>query len=132
MCYILYGAVNKEIDKNDYEQISSSSEFSFRVGTKHDIKMCIQNDTCDYRITDWVCDCEFPFGTNNSHAKELKELQKLFNAFKQAKNSKYIYICKTWEGSKNKSEEIVNISDIDIPDFLANAKVNCLYQINLI
>ena len=130
MCYILYGAVNKEIDKDDYKQINGMSDFSFHPGTKHDVKMCILKDNCDYRITDWVCDCEFPFGMNNPDAEELKELEKLFKAFQKSKNIKYLIISKTWEGGRNKREETVNINEIDIIDFLANAKVNCLYQIN--
>lgn len=131
MCFILYGAVNKEIDKNDYNRINSLYDFTFRPGTKHDVKMCILNDTADYRVTDWVCDCNFPFGTNQPDADELRLLAELISALHEANNIKYIIISKTWEGTRNKKEETVNYNEINIIDFLANAKENCLYQINM-
>ena len=39
MCYILYGAVNREIDASDLERITKSSDFTFRKGTKHEEMM---------------------------------------------------------------------------------------------
>ncbi len=131
MCFILYGAVNKDIDPTEYTAISDRSCFSFRAGTKHELKMCIMKNTDDYRITDWICDCDFPFASHDPQALELTELESLIFAIKNVKNSKFIYISKTWQGIRNKTEQTVNLSEIDLPRFFADAKVNCLYQINL-
>ena len=131
MCYILYGAVNKEIDTADWEKINASSDFTIRAGTKHDLKMCVLNNTGDYRMTDSVCDCEFPLGMENPAAEDIRKLAELLTAFQKARNAKWIVLCKTWEGQRNKSEETVDIHTINTADFLAQAKVNCLYQINL-
>ena len=82
-------------------------------------------------MTDWVCDCEFPFGAGDPSADDLAALAKHITAVQSANNSKCIYLCKTWEGRINKTEAAVSLNSIDIYDFLANAKENCLYTINL-
>ncbi len=130
MCYILYGATDKSIDQADYELASEKSPYKFRIGTKHDVKMCIVNDSYEYRVTDWVCDCEFPLGEKDESAKELLDLAMLINELKNARNSKCIYISKTWAGRRNKTEKSVHISDIDIVSFLANMDLDCLYRID--
>ena len=94
--------------------------------------MCILKNTDDYRITDWVCDCDFPIALHDPQAQVLTELESLILAIKNVKNSKFIYISKTWQGDRNKTEQTVNLSEIYLPRFLADAKVNCLYQINLL
>ncbi len=131
MCYILYGAVNKEIDPADCERINAAFHLTIRSGTKHDLKMCILNRTADYRVTDSVCDCDFPFGMNDPTAAEIQALAGLLTAFQKARGAKCIYLCKTWEGQRNKSEETVSVPATELADFLAQAKVNCLYQIQL-
>lgn len=131
MCYILYGAVNKEIDLEDYREIEQASPYSFRPGTKHDVKMAILRDDASFRVTDWVCDCEFPIGSKNPEAMELKELERLFHSFQKAKGARNIYLSKTWAGKRNKTEESVRLADIDVPSFLAEAVLDRLYQIEL-
>ncbi len=74
MCFILYGAVNKDIDPAAYTAMCNRSCYSFRAGTKHDVKMCILKNTDDYRITDWVCDCDFPIALHDPQAQVLTEL----------------------------------------------------------
>ena len=51
MCYYLYGAVNKGIDQKDYEEVSRGNQFHFNMGTKHDVKMAVLENTPDFRIT---------------------------------------------------------------------------------
>ena len=130
MCYILYGATDKAIDQDDYKAALKKSHYEFCIGTKHDIKMCIVNDSYEYRVSDWVCDCEFPVGKKDVSAKPLIELAMLINELKNARNSKCIYISKTWAGRKNKTEKNIHINDIDIVSFLANMDLDCLYRID--
>ena len=131
MCYILYGAVNREIDASDLERITKSSGFTFRKGTKHDVKMCVIGKAYDYRVTDWVCDCDFPVGAKDPERPELKKLAAVLNALRSARNAKYVYLCKTWAGTRNKTEETVSGEALDLPAFLADMKLNCLYRIDL-
>ncbi len=131
MCYILYGATDKAINTEDYTRASQKSPYKFTLGTKHDVKMCIINDSYEYRVTNLVCDCDFPVGEGNEEAKELIELASLIIDLKNARNSKCIYISKTWTGKKNKTEKTVHIDDINIVSFLANMELNCLYRIDL-
>ena len=130
MCYILYGATDKAIDQDDYKAALKKSHYKFCIGTKHDIKMCIVNDSYEYRVSDWVCDCEFPVGKKDVSAEPLIELAMLINELKNARNSKCIYISKTWAGRKNKTEKNIHINDIDIVSFLANMDLDCLYRID--
>ena len=131
MCYILYGAIDKSIDRSDYEAALHKSPYKFNIGTKHDVKMCIINDSYEYRVTDWVCDCEFPVGEKDESAKPLVDLAALINKLKNSRESKYIYISKTWSGRKIKNEKNIHIDDIDIISFLAHMDKNCLYRIDL-
>lgn len=130
MCYILYGATDKAIDHDDYEVALQKSPYKFCIGTKHDVKMCIANDSYEYRVTDWVCDCDFPVGSKDEGAKPLVELAALINELKNARNSKCIYISKAWAGRRNKTEKSIHINDIDMIPFLANMDLDCLYRID--
>ncbi len=131
MCYILYGATDKSINPDDYKSALQKSPYNFSIGTKHDIKMCIVNASYEYRVTDWVCDCDFPVGKNDESEKPLVELAELINELKNARNSTSIYITKSWAGKKHKSEKCININDVDIVSFLANMELDCLYRIDL-
>ena len=130
MCYIIFGAINKEINHEDYENALKGSKYTFKIGTKHNVKMCAVNNTYEYRVTDWVCDCEFPVGNKDEGSVELKELADLINKLRDARNSKFIYISKNWAGKRNKSEKNIHINDIEIIPFLANMESNCLYKID--
>ena len=130
MCYILYGATDKSINKDDYESALKKSQYRFNIGTKHDVKMCIVNDSYEYRVTNWSCDCDFPVGKSDESAKELIDLASLITALKNARDSKCIDISKTWAGTRNKSEKILFIEDIELVPFLANLEVDCLYRID--
>ena len=131
MCYILYGAVNKEINESDCKKIMKNSEYSFKLGTKHDLKEDINNLNYNYRVTLWQCDCDFPVGNHNADEKELKDLEKLLLDLKTARGVKCVYLARVWAGNKCKKEETVHIDDLDIPAFLANVEQECLYRIDL-
>ncbi len=130
MCYFLYGATDKSIDRDDYEAALKKSPYKFCIGTKHDVKMCVLNDSYKYRVTNWVCDCDFPVGEKDESAKQLFELAALIDDLKNAKNSTCIYLSKTWVGTRNKTERNININDIDLVPFLANMDLDCLYRID--
>lgn len=131
MCYILYGAVNKEINNSDREKIMNNSQYTFKPGTKHDIKEDIINEKYEYRVTWWQCDCDFPVGLHDSEAKELKDLEKLLLELKKARGVKCIYLARVWAGEKCKKEQTVHIDDINVPAFLADIEEECLYRIDL-
>lgn len=131
MCYILYGVVNEDVNAKDYEQISNGSKYTFKLGTKHDLKECIVDQTYEYRVTKRVCDCDFPVGLKDPTAPELKELAEALGKFKELRNIKCVYLCKTWTGKRNKKEETLHIDDMDVAVFLADMEFNCLYRIDL-
>ena len=131
MCYMLYGAVNKEISPADYQKLSSFTRFSIRPGTKQALGLSIERDEADFRLTTRPCDCDSPFGTGKADAEELIELSRQIHALRSARNAKCVWLCKTWAGTRNKSEETVHIDDVDLPRFLAAAETDCLYRIDL-
>lgn len=130
MCYILYGSMDKSVNSDDYNKALKKSKYKLAIGTRHDVKMCIVNDTGNYRITNWVCDCDFPVGKHNKDATEIKDLASLINDLKDCENSKYMYIALAWTGKTVKAEKILNINEIDIISFLADMESDCLYRID--
>ena len=131
MCYMLYGAINREVSPIDYNKVSEDSRFSIRPGTRQALEQSIQQDNDDFRITRHHCDCDFPLGTGKPDAEELAELSRLIHTLRTVRNAKCVYLCKTWAGTQNKSETTVHIDDIDLPRFLADGKTDCLYRIDL-
>lgn len=131
MCYFVYGAMDKAVNLKDYECVKKKHDFVFNIGTKHDIKMSIVNESHDYRVTQWVCDCDFPLGSKNREAEEINELQALIEELRTVSDAKCLYLSKTWIGTKNKKEETIHLDDVDIKDFLANMETDCLYRIDL-
>ena len=116
MCYILYGAVNKEINREDYERVTAKYPYHIRPGTRHDVKMCLLKDDYTYRVTDWVC---------------VKLLAQYIEELKTVPHAKYVYLCKSWNGRRCKSEANVSADSCDLPTYLANAECGCLYRIGL-
>ena len=131
MCYMLYGAINQEISPLDHARAGAGSPFTIRPGTRQALELSISRDDGSFRVTAHPCDCDFPFGGAKPDAEELIRLAQLIRALRSARNAKCIYLCKTWTGTQNKSEETVHIDDIDLPRFLADAKTDCLYRIDL-
>lgn len=131
MCYMLYGAVNKEISPMDCAKLPVESRFTIRPGTKQELGLSIERDEADYRLTTRPSDCNSPFGTGKADADELIELSRQIHALRSARNAKCVWLCKTWAGTRNKSEETLYIDDVDLPTFLAAAKTDCLYRIDL-
>lgn len=132
MCYFLYGAINEEINKKDYDIITlKHSDYCFLPGTRHDIQMSIEECSGKYRITHACCDCDTPLGQKDHSNNELKKLAGLLTDYKSIRNVKYVYMSKNWTGNINRREITTHIDDIEILDFLANFEEDCLYRINL-
>lgn len=131
MCYMLYGAVNAEVSPPDHARASAGFPFSIRPGTKQALELSISRDDGSFRVTARHCDCDFPFGMAKPDAEELVRLAQLIRALRSARNAKCVYLCKTWAGTRNESEETVHIDDVDLQRFLADAKTDRLYRIDL-
>lgn len=131
MCYFAYSAVNPEINTADYEKLFLHSEYHFRPGTKHDIKMAVAEESGDFRLTDWCCDCDLPLCEGNAQAPELLELAAQLEKIRTVRGIKCVYLCKVWSGDRCKGEETVHIDDLDLPEFLAGMRRKTLYRIDL-
>ena len=131
MCYFLYGAVNKGVNQEDYDEISKEYSYHFQIGTKHDVKMSMLENADDFRITDGSCDCDTALGRHQSNHEDITELCHLLNDMRLIRDINCVYISKNWVGRTNKREECYHIDDIDLAEFLADIKENCLYRIDL-
>ncbi|MBQ8372616.1 MAG: hypothetical protein IJX38_06755 [Clostridia bacterium] len=131
MCYFLYGAVDSTTAVGDYTNCCADNPFKLSIGTKHEFKTCVINAGDEFRVTDWICDCDFPIGEGDEGAPDLADLATLITATRAAGCAKHIYLSKTWVNKRNKKEVRVHIDDIDLIHFLANMSVNWLYCIDL-
>ena len=131
MCYMLYGAVNRDLSPLDYAKLRADAPFTIRPGTKESLGLSIERDEVDFRLTTRPCDYDSPFGTGKADAEELVALSRQIQALRSARTVKCVWLCKTWAGTRNKSEETLHIDDVDLPRFLAAAKADCLYRIDL-
>ena len=57
---------------HDYAEVSQGSKYTFPIGTGHDVKIAILKDSGACRVTQRICDCDFPTGMGDPSAKELR------------------------------------------------------------
>ena len=133
MCYFLYGSLYGDVSESEYADIRKKYGLKISLGTKHDVKLAVkaaaelvQND---FRITDWICDCDSPVGGHDSTDPMVIELSNLIQDLAVLSGAKQINICKTWTGKQNKKEIKLKLSDTDLPTFLADLKENALYSL---
>ena len=127
MCYFIYGSLYGDIDKKEYEAISAKYEYKIKPGTKHDVKMAVKNESADYRVTNWCCDCGGPICGKNANDEELLKYEALFNELKDLSGIKHIYFCKIWTGKTNKKEITIDFKNTDLKTFLSEMNENNLY-----
>lgn len=73
----------------------------------------------------------FPLGCGNAKEPKLLALVEAIQSLRSVRGVKCVWFCMTWAGDQNDSEETIHIDDVDLPTFLASAKTNCLYRIDL-
>ena len=135
MCYYLYGALNGNVTEADYAPIAKKYDYKISIGTKHDVKNAVkaaaEEVLDDFRITDWICDCDSPVGKHDPTDPMIQQLGNLIRDFSDLPGAKQINLCKTWTGKQNKTEIHVKLKETDICELLANVLENCLYSIEL-
>ena len=135
MCYFLYGSLYGDVSESEYVEVKNKYGLKISLGTKHDVKNAVkaaaelvQND---YRITDWVCDCNSPVGRHDPADPMILELCDLITDLSVLPGAEQINICKTWTRKQNKKEIKMNLNETDLPAFLADLKENTLYCLDL-
>ncbi|MBR1770974.1 MAG: hypothetical protein IJ747_02985 [Lachnospiraceae bacterium] len=135
MCYYLYGSLYGDVSEQEYEKVQSKYGYRIPLGTKHDVKMavkaaaeCVQDD---FRITDWICDCDSPVGAHDPSDPMIIELSSLITDLSALFGAKQINICKTWTGKQNKKEIKQKLQETDLPTFLADLQENYLYCLEI-
>lgn len=135
MCYYLYGALNGNVTEADYASIAKKYDYKISIGTKHDVKNAVkaaaEEVLDDFRITDWICDCDSPVGKHDPNDPMIRQLGNLMRDLSGISGAKQIILCKTWTGKQNKKEIQVHLKEIDPAAFLADVQENCLYNIEL-
>lgn len=131
MCYYIYGAVYGDVEKEEYLKPEGKYCYKLRCGTKHDVKLSVQENSDAYRVTDWYCDCDSDLGRNDPAAAQVKALGALFRDIQNTKGAARIYLCRTWNGKRNKREIRMKLDQIDIETALAELQENCLYTFEI-
>ncbi|MBR1758402.1 MAG: hypothetical protein IJ744_06705 [Lachnospiraceae bacterium] len=135
MCYYLYGSLYGDVSKVEYENVSRKYDYKIALGTKHDVKNAVKASfdfvQDDYRITDWICDCDSPVGKHDPYDQMIVDLCTLVQDLASLSGAKSIYICKTWAGKHNKREISQKLKDTNLPMFLADLQENCLYCLEI-
>ena len=135
MCFFLYGSLYGNVSESEYVDVKNKYGLKISLGTKHDIKNAVKAAEeivqDDYRITDWVCDCDSPVGQHDPMDPTIIELSNLITDLSALPGAKQINICKTWTGQQNKKEIKIKLSDTDLPMFLADLKENILYSLDI-
>ena len=131
MCYFLYGSLYGDVSESEYVNVKNKYGLKISLGTKHDVKNAVKAAAefvqDDYRISDWICDCDSPVGKHDSTDPMIIELSNLIKDLAALSGAKQIIICKTWTGKQNKKEINLKLSDTDLPTFLADLQENMLY-----
>ena len=63
--------------------------------------------------------------------RQEKEYKELLLGLRNLRDIQCVYLSKNWDGEVNEDEKTVHIDEIDVVDFLAKIKDNCLYKIEL-
>lgn len=133
MCYFLYGSLYGDVTESEYVDVKNKYGLKISLGTKHDVKNAVKAAAefvqDDFRITDWICDCDSPVGKHDFMDPAIIELSNLIKDLSALPGAKQINICKTWTGKQNKKEIILKLSDTDLPTFLADLEDNILYSL---
>ena len=85
----------------------------------------------NFRVTDWICDCDSPVGEHDPTDPMIIELSNLITELSDLPGAKQINICKTWTGKQNKKEIKINLGETNLPTFLADLQENILYCLNI-
>ena len=133
MCYFLYGSLYGDVSESEYVDVKNKYGLKISLGTKHDVKKAVKAAAefvqDDYRITDWICDCDSPVGNHDPSDPIIIELSNLISDLSVLPGAKQINICKTWTGKQNKKEIKVKLNETDLPTFLADLKENTFYSL---
>ena len=135
MCYFLYGSLYGDVSESEYVDVKNKYGLKISLGTKHDIKSAVRAAAefvqDDFRITDWICDCDSPVGKHDPTDPTIIELSNLITELSDLPGAKQINICKTWTGKQNKKEIKINLDETNLPTFLADLQENILYCLNI-
>ena len=81
MCYFLYGSLYGDVSESEYDDVKNKYGLKISLGTKHDIKSAVRAAAefvqDDFRITDWICDCDSPVGKHYATLQEFAKEQGL-------------------------------------------------------
>ena len=135
MCYYLYGSLYGGVSELDYRMVQDKYCYKIPLGTKHDVKNAVKAASeyvqDEYRITDWMCDCDSPVGKHDPNAPMIIQLSSLITDLSALSGAKQIIMCKTWTGKQNKKEIKQKLEDTDLPTFLADLQENTLYCLDI-
>ena len=129
MCWFIRGALQGNVDADALSAINRRHNCSILQGTKHTVKMAILSDSSDCRITDGCCDCDSDIGKHDPNAPMVRDLAALIEDVSILQGAEAVFLCKAWVQRRNKHEQTLKLSDVDLERFLADLEPSTLYTI---
>ena len=97
MCYFLYGSLYGDVSESEYVDVNNKYGLKISLGTKHDVKSAVKAAAEfvqeNFRITDWICDCDCPVGRHDPADPMIIELSNLIKDLAALSGAKQINIC---------------------------------------
>ena len=131
MCWFLYGSLRGDMDENALQAINDKHLCHIVRGTRHDLKMAVLEDNWDYRVTENYCDCECGIGRNDPNDEEVVDLAALIAEVGALPGVKTLSLSMAWVCTRNKHEQSLKLSELDLRQWLADLKKSTLYTIEL-
>ena len=131
MCWFLHSTLRGDVDEDALRAINDRHFCRIARGTRHDLKMAVLEDVWDYRVTKNYCDCECGIGRNDPNDGEVVDLAALIAEVAALPGAKTLHLSMTWACTRNKHEESLKLSALDLRQWLADLKYSTLYTIDL-
>ncbi len=131
MCWFLHSTLRGDVDENALQAINDQHFCHIARGTRHDLKMAVLEDNWDYRVTENCCDCECGIGRHDPDDEEVVDLAALIAEVGALPGAKTLSLSMTWACTRNKHEQSLKLSELDLRQWLADLKKSTLYTIEL-
>jgi len=131
LCWFIHGALRGNIDENALREINGRHTCHIAKGTRHDLKMAVLEETWDYRVTEEYCDCGSEIGGWDPDAPLVADLAELISEISALPGAKTLSMSKSWVGERNRYDETLKLSELDLRQWLAEFEARTLYTIDL-
>ena len=130
MCWYIYGALHGDVGAEALNAVNSRHDCRMARGTRHALKMALLSDAWDYRVTRCYCDCESEIGEHDHDAAQVTDMAALIEECCALDGAKTLSFCLNLENERNKREQTLKFSEVDLRQWLADLEPSTLYTLS--